>query len=124
MPKCPSCRHLIAIGAERCEKCGAAISWEPQTAGAAPAGDAAENQEQEILALLREGRKISAIKLYRQREGVGLKEAKDAVEALAARHGIAPQPAGCTTAALAAVLAAALAASVLGLRGCFAVLLR
>lgn len=30
--------------------------------------------------LLREGRKIEAIKLYREIKGVGLKEAKDAVE--------------------------------------------
>jgi ribosomal protein L7/L12 len=32
------------------------------------------------------GRKIEAIKLYRQATGAGLKEAKDAVEALAKRH--------------------------------------
>jgi len=122
MPKCPSCKYLIAVGAERCEKCGAAISWEPRVAGAPQAGDAADEREQEILGLLREGRKISAIKLFREKEGVGLKEAKDAVEALAARHGIA-QRAGCTTVVLAALLAAALAASVLGLRACFAALL-
>ncbi len=118
MPKCPSCRHLIPVGAERCEKCGAAISWEPQTGEAALASKADGDKEQEILGLLREGRKISAIKLYREKEGVGLKEAKEAVEALAARHGIA-QRTGCTTAALAvlaAFLAAALAAGLLGLR--------
>lgn len=32
--------------------------------------------------LLREGRKIEAIKLFREQTGVGLKEAKDAVEAM------------------------------------------
>ena len=32
--------------------------------------------------LLREGRKIEAIKLYREQSGLGLKEAKDAVEAM------------------------------------------
>ena len=118
MPKCPSCRHLIAVGAERCKKCGAPLSWEPQTAGAAPAGEAGDDGDQEILALLREGQKIAAIKLYREREGVGLKEAKDAVEALAARHDIAPQRAGCAAAILAvlsALLATALAANLLGL---------
>ncbi|PZS28112.1 MAG: 50S ribosomal protein L12 [Pseudonocardiales bacterium] len=36
----------------------------------------------EILDLLGRGRKIEAIKVYRERTGVGLKEAKDAVERL------------------------------------------
>jgi hypothetical protein len=41
-------------------------------------------------------KKIEAIKLYRQQTGAGLKEAKDAVEALAAKHGIiAAKGAGC-----------------------------
>ena len=34
--------------------------------------------------LLAAGRKIEAIKLYREQHGVGLKEAKEAVEAIAA----------------------------------------
>jgi ribosomal protein L7/L12 len=34
----------------------------------------------EIQDLLRRGRKIDAIKVYRERTGLGLKEAKDAVE--------------------------------------------
>jgi hypothetical protein len=48
--------------------------------------------DDEYLDLLRRGEKIEAIKLYRERTGAGLKEAKDAVEALGARHGIQPQP--------------------------------
>ncbi|MFO0892562.1 MAG: ribosomal protein L7/L12 [Isosphaeraceae bacterium] len=44
--------------------------------------------QDELAALLRAGRKIEAIKLYRARTGAGLKEAKDAVE----RMGIAPDP--------------------------------
>ncbi len=38
---------------------------------------------QSVESLLREGRKIEAIKLYREQTGLGLKEAKDAVEAMA-----------------------------------------
>jgi ribosomal protein L7/L12 len=38
--------------------------------------------EQELLALIKQQGLIQAIKLYRERTGVGLKEAKDAVEAL------------------------------------------
>lgn len=36
----------------------------------------------EVRALANNGRKIEAIKLYRESTGVGLKEAKDAVEAM------------------------------------------
>ena len=49
----------------------------------------------DLLPLLREGRKIEAIKLYRERTGVGLKEAKDAVDALEAREGIVAPRRGC-----------------------------
>jgi hypothetical protein len=51
--------------------------------------------EGELLSLLGRGEKIRAIKLYRERTGVGLKEAKDAVEALARRQGNVPKGAGC-----------------------------
>ena len=53
--------------------------------------------EGELLDLLRKGRKIEAIKRYREATGAGLKEAKDAVEALARRHGLAAtsQGSGC-----------------------------
>ena len=52
--------------------------------------------DSEVLAFLQGGKKIEAIKLYRQRTGVGLKEAKDAVEAIAAQAGIAaPAGSGC-----------------------------
>ena len=44
-------------------------------------GSAAEPITPEIAAAIRSGRKIEAIKLYRQAHGVGLKEAKDAVDA-------------------------------------------
>lgn len=54
--------------------------------------------DQQILQLLSAGKKIQAIKIYRQQTNVGLKEAKDAVEALAAQHGIVPaQGSGCFT---------------------------
>ena len=38
--------------------------------------------DEEIRALIRQDRKIDAIKLVRERTGLGLAEAKDAVEAL------------------------------------------
>ncbi len=55
---------------------------------------------QEILELVRGGNVIAAIKLQRQRTGSGLKEAKDAVEALARAHGVpVSQSVGCGGAA-------------------------
>lgn len=42
-----------------------------------------DGETDEIIRLLADGQKIAAIKLYRERTGAGLKEAKDAVEAIA-----------------------------------------
>jgi ribosomal protein L7/L12 len=50
--------------------------------------------EGQVLTLMRDQKKIWAIKVYREKTGVGLKQAKDAVEALAAKHGISTQT-GC-----------------------------
>ena len=53
----------------------------PRPASPAPA-DASSGADP-LLAAIHEGRKIEAIKIYRERTGLGLKESKDAVEALA-----------------------------------------
>ena len=53
----------------------------PLDAGSAPPpGDVAWMSE--VAALKAQGKLINAIKLYRERTGLGLKEAKDAVEAM------------------------------------------
>jgi hypothetical protein len=46
--------------------------------------------EGEVRALLQQRQKIEAIKLLRQRTGVGLKEAKDRVEAIEREIGLPP----------------------------------
>ena len=46
--------------------------------------------EWEVIGYLERGEKIGAIKLYRTKTGLGLKEAKDAVEAIEQRMGLAP----------------------------------
>ena len=52
--------------------------------------------ETEIVSLLEGDKKLEAVKLYRERTGTGLKEAKDAVEAIAtARHILASPRTGC-----------------------------
>jgi hypothetical protein len=58
----------------------------------------------EIISLLQGGKKIAAIKFYREKTGVGLKEAKDFIEALAADRRIAvPSRSGCLGIALVVV---------------------
>lgn len=52
--------------------------------------------ESEIVAMLQGAKKIEAIKLYRERTGLGLKEARDAVEAIAVEHHLGvPSGSGC-----------------------------
>ena len=64
----------------------------------------ADPLDSQILQLMQTGRKIDAIKLYRETRRVGLKEAKDAVEALAQEHGIPQRSVGCTGVLLIAAL--------------------
>jgi len=45
---------------------------------------------EQYLVELREGRKIQAIKLYREHTGLGLKESKDYIDALQIKHGANP----------------------------------
>jgi ribosomal protein L7/L12 len=74
-------------GAVACPYCGVAFEGAPVGAGAAPprlAGGQAADPD--ILDLLARGNKIEAIRIYRERyRPRGLKEAKDAVEAIEAR---------------------------------------
>ncbi|GAA5124098.1 hypothetical protein GCM10023339_45100 [Alloalcanivorax gelatiniphagus] len=55
------------------------LTSDPAAAAALPG---TEPWMAEVQALRRDGKLIHAIKLYRERTGVGLKEAKDAVEAM------------------------------------------
>jgi hypothetical protein len=57
--------------------------------------ETSEGFETDLLPLLQQGKKIEAIKVYRERTGAGLREAKDAVEAIAGKHGLALSKAGC-----------------------------
>ncbi len=108
MPKCRICDHNNPAGIDRCQNCG---TWIEQAVPAALAGRGQKNAQEsapaseeplpdlnslegQVLVLMQGQQKIRAIKLYREQTGVGLKQAKDAVEALAAKHGIS-QPAGC-----------------------------
>lgn len=112
MPQCPFCHRDNPAGVEHCQGCGAWLrsdgpspKIEPEVPAAAAAGgekasSSPDPLESQLLPLLRAGRKIEAIKLCRQEMGCGLKEAKDYVELLAAKHGIAAKGAGCSSAAV------------------------
>lgn len=93
-------RYREATGADLAEAKRAVEAIEQ--GGSLPEGSIGDSaDEPEILALLRQGRKIEAIRHYRETNRSDLKTAKEAVEALAARHGIAIPRTGCLGAVLA-----------------------
>jgi hypothetical protein len=124
---CSFCDHTNPAGAQRCTNCGAWLSQgEHRDAGAKPpvtaVGSAAPelspgSLEDRVLALLKQGRKIEAIKVYRTERHCDLKDAKDAVEALGRQYGVKGGRSGCSVTAAAAIAVlgavAALAASLL-----------
>jgi large subunit ribosomal protein L7/L12 len=77
-----------------------------QRGQAVPSGPLSDRDlEDEVVSLLEQGQKIEAIKRYRARTGVGLKEAKDAVERMPQRCGLAPsQGVGCSGVVLLALV--------------------
>ena len=106
MTRCPQCDRENPLGLAKCQICGATLP-SAAVADEDPAAADERDLERELVGLLKGGHKIEAIKVYRERRDVGLKEAKDAVEALAARQGIvASQPAGCLSVLLLAVIVA------------------
>jgi hypothetical protein len=108
MTRCPFCNHENRRHATRCTKCGADL-----TGGESPGQqEIAQSSsklvegttpalEDRVVELLLVRRKIDAIKIYREQTGTGLKDAKDAVEAIGAKRGIPePKGAGCSVAAI------------------------
>ena len=95
---CPHCSSAVEPGAAACWSCGHEISRSPPTKLAAPVAPLAEpaaeppaaavvvtsDMQSEINALLAENRVIEAIKIYRERMRVGLKEAKEAIDEMRA----------------------------------------
>lgn len=71
---CPQCQAQVAGDVPQCPQCGAPLASDATTAP--------ENSDDVLRDLLDRGEKIQAIKLFRERTGAGLAEAKAAVEAL------------------------------------------
>jgi hypothetical protein len=105
MADCPKCGRENPAGTSLCANCGESLPDEPtpnETAGVLePSADESDN---EVLRLLRSGNKIAAIKACRAQTRLGLREAKETVEALAAEHGIVSKPSGCAGVVLLAIL--------------------
>lgn len=110
MIRCPRCDGENPLGVPFCRSCGGPLPTAPATSlvipmsamereGEGPSGHPAappatipadQDVEAEVLGLLQQGQKIQAIKVYRARQpDLSLREAKEAVETLAAKHGLA-----------------------------------
>lgn len=74
MLRCTFCDHDNPPGAQRCAHCDAELSQ--------PSDTEQQVVDDDLMSLIARGEKISAIKLFRERTGSDLKQAKDAVEAL------------------------------------------
>jgi len=83
-----------------------------QSQSESPPGPSLSPAESEAIALLRDGKKLEAIKRYREVAGVGLAEAKAAVERLASQHRVLPQRTGCAGVLLLLAAAVGLAMAV------------
>ncbi len=91
MPSCTFCDQENPRGATRCSNCGAELPGAMENE-VSPAGGAATNANDVLSDLIRRGQKIEAIKLFREQTGVGLAEAKAAVEALERGETLVPPP--------------------------------
>ena len=67
---------------QRVAKLERQVAFLLQSSGLRYVDEAPSGVSPEILDLVQRGRKIQAIKLYRQETGVGLREAKEFIEAL------------------------------------------
>src|SRR4051812_41478719 len=77
MVNCTFCAHDNPPGLRRCRNCGADL---PENTG--PAMRVGDDLEERVRLLMEQDQIIEAIKLYRGRTGAGLKESKEAVEAI------------------------------------------
>jgi ribosomal protein L7/L12 len=108
MLRCEHCDHFNLPDAKSCERCGAPLAAAvPEGSTQALSATGATGLEAQVLEIARTQGKIQAIKHYREATGAGLKEAKDAVEAMILRHGVQIAKSGCASSVLLLVTAGA-----------------
>lgn len=91
MNRCPFCDSRVLGGVTTCPSCGAAVGDPDSEANTFDS--TASHLEQRIRALLADGQKLEAIKLYREETGYALADAKQAVEDIeAGRSPTQPAP--------------------------------
>lgn len=98
MRTCSNCGKKNLAGFVYCQKCGAELTAppSPDTASFEPSpGDFdavpqldSDDSEEPLVLLLEQGKKLEAIKLYREQTGAGLAEAKRAIERLQRQEAI------------------------------------
>jgi len=84
--RCPSCGAPLKQALPACPFCKVALAWPGQPA---PSPQAGPEVPAEVVEALRSGNKIGAIKAYHTAYKCGLKEAKDFVDALERKLGLA-----------------------------------
>jgi hypothetical protein len=92
MTKCPSCGEENPSGVGLCKHCGGPISMTEDAHPEVVPG----SLEEQLLGLLRAGKTMDAVKLYREKTGDGLREAVTALETLAKQHQLIKSRVGCT----------------------------
>ena len=84
MSTCRFCDQTVHPGADKCPSCGAPIDQ--------PGVNTPDDLDQQVQRLLEQGKKLEAVKLYMNRTGVSLKEAKDVVESMPRAQNLAERP--------------------------------
>jgi streptogramin lyase/DNA-directed RNA polymerase subunit RPC12/RpoP len=122
--RCPTCSAPLDLppahaSSLRCPYCGAGALLTERSGHVEAAASHEKHTDAiaEVLRLLRAGNKVGAVKVYRERFGGGLKDARDAVERLAAGQpaGSIPAPVVTARAGMGCLLLSMLLALVLGM---------
>jgi ribosomal protein L7/L12 len=82
---CDRCGAAVMAGDTSCRYCG--VAFQGVVPGAAGPGLPADPATAKVVAALRAGNKIEAIKIYKEHHRSSLLDAKNAVDALEARLG-------------------------------------
>lgn len=118
--RCPACSAPLEVPAQhaatsRCPYCGVGVLLSERAQGTqAATNDPHADTIAEVVRILQTGHMIPAVKLYRERFGVGLKDAVDAVDRIAAGQPRATLPPAPPPSRLARPLFYAVAATVVG----------